>query len=244
VLNGDFPQLGELAQQTESRVLLVGRKSHCDVVASDVRSQLGELSFLVDGVRFRVPVWGRHHLHSALAAYAVGRIMNLSPDEIAAGLSRFRPPPGRCEVVRQQDLSLIDDTSDSRVASMGAALELLRDFDQAKRRIVVCGDLVGRENPFDLHRRVGQAVVQTCGADWLIACGVCGGHLIDGARQAGMTPGRTIRCRRRQEVGTTIQALVRPGDVVLVKGSRNMSMERVVDSLLQTLPAHTTGIAA
>ncbi len=109
VLNGDVPRLGDLARETESRVVLVGRKPHCDVFASDVCSQSGELSFVVDGARFRVPVEGRHHLHSALAAYTVGRIMNLSPDEIAEGLSRFRPSAGRCETVRRAETSVIGD---------------------------------------------------------------------------------------------------------------------------------------
>lgn len=244
VLNGDVPRLNELAKETKSRVLLVGRGSHCDVIASDVRSQSGELSFVVDGTRFRVNVWGRHHLHSALSAYAVGRIMNLSPDEIAAGLSRFRPLPGRCEVVQRSDLSVIDDTCDCRASSMSAALELLRDFDRAKRRIVVCGDLAGGDDAFDQHRRIGQAIVQTCGADLLVASGECGRYLIGGARDSGMPPGRTVWCRRVEEVRTAVRAMVRPGDVVLVKGSRNVSMEYVVDSLLETTTTAATRMAA
>jgi UDP-N-acetylmuramoyl-tripeptide--D-alanyl-D-alanine ligase len=244
VLNGDVPRLGELAKEADSRVLLVGRGSHCDVVANDVRSQLGELSFVVDRTRFRVPVWGRHHLHSALAAYAVGRIMNLSPDEIALGLSRFRPLTGRCEIVRRSDISVINDTCDCRASSMPAALELLRDFGRAKRRIVVCGNLSGRANAFDLHRRVGQAIVQTCGADLLVACGPCGRQVIDGARDAGMAPRRMVWCRRGDDVGSTVQAMVQPGDAVLVKGSRNASMEHVVDSLLHTASATLARTAA
>jgi UDP-N-acetylmuramyl pentapeptide synthase len=68
--------------------------------------------------------------------------------------------------------------------------------------------------------------------------------LIDGARDAGMAPGRTVWCRRADEVGNAVQALVRPGDVVLVKGSRNTSMEYVVDSLIQMPSATMAGMAA
>jgi UDP-N-acetylmuramoyl-tripeptide--D-alanyl-D-alanine ligase len=94
VLNGDIPRMRGLASCLPGRVLLVGQSLHCDMVASDVCTQSGELSFVADGVPFRVPVWGRHRLHSALAALAVGRIMNLSPDEMAMALSQFRPPKG------------------------------------------------------------------------------------------------------------------------------------------------------
>lgn len=89
VVDGDSPQVCELASCLDKRVLLVGQGPHCDVCASHVRSRSGELSFMVEGVPIRVPVLGRRHLHSALAAFAVGRIMHMSPEEIAAAFSRF-----------------------------------------------------------------------------------------------------------------------------------------------------------
>lgn len=103
VLNGDIPRMPEVASYLGGRVLSVGQDSQCDVVACDVCSRPGELSFVTDGVPFRVPISGRHHLHSALAAFAVGRIMNLLPDEIAVALSRF--PPAECSrEVRMDDV--------------------------------------------------------------------------------------------------------------------------------------------
>jgi len=90
VLNGDIPRLDGIASRLKSRVVLIGRSSRCDVVADNVRNRLNELSFVSDGVPFRVPFQGRHYLHSALAAIAVGRIMDISTDDIAEALSRFR----------------------------------------------------------------------------------------------------------------------------------------------------------
>ncbi len=78
VLNGDEPRLGDWADRVKSQVLLVGRGSHCDLKATEVRSGQGELKFVVDGTQCTVPIWGRHALHAALAAFAVGRIMGLS----------------------------------------------------------------------------------------------------------------------------------------------------------------------
>ncbi len=96
VLNGDSPRMRDVASCLAPHVLLVGQNPHCDVVASHVRTHLGELSFVADGVPIRVPVSRRHHLHSALTAFAVGRIMNMSPDEIAVALSRSGSPP-KCD---------------------------------------------------------------------------------------------------------------------------------------------------
>ena len=101
----------------------------------------GELSFKADGWRFEVPVWGRHHLTSALAAVAVGRIFGLQHREIAAGLAAFQPPPQRCEISHVGQTTIINDTYNASPTAMRAALELLRDFEAPGRRIVVCGDM-------------------------------------------------------------------------------------------------------
>jgi UDP-N-acetylmuramoyl-tripeptide--D-alanyl-D-alanine ligase len=96
VLNGDDPNLVQLVGQTDAQVILVGRSSHCDVIAEDVRFESGRLSFRVEGTPISVPRWGRHHLHAVLSAGAVGRRMNLTWGEIAEALSGCEPLPARC----------------------------------------------------------------------------------------------------------------------------------------------------
>ncbi len=91
VLNGDKPELCRLAESTAARVLLVGRGSHCDVVASEINRHDDELVFAVDGMQLCIPVHGRHALHVALAACAVGRVMQLSMAEVREGLESFSP---------------------------------------------------------------------------------------------------------------------------------------------------------
>jgi len=106
VLNGDIPWMHELACCLAGRVLLIGETPQCDVVARDVRIRSGELSFVADGVPVRVPGQERHDVQSALAAFAVGRIMNISPNEIAKALSEFRQQP-ECGGEKQMD-SVVD----------------------------------------------------------------------------------------------------------------------------------------
>jgi UDP-N-acetylmuramoyl-tripeptide--D-alanyl-D-alanine ligase len=136
VLSGDDPWLRRIAAGTRAQITWVGRSLDCDLVATQVESHHGRLNFCVDGHPYEVPVWGRHHLTSALAAVAVGRKFGLSRHDIARGLAEFQPPPMRCEVVRAGDVVVINDTYNASPMAMRAALELLRDFDAPGRRIV------------------------------------------------------------------------------------------------------------
>ena len=123
VLPGDDPRLRPLANRTQAKILWVGRSMDNDLVATNVRSGQGTLSFHVDGVDIAVGVWGRHNLTGALAAVAVGRIFGIDDARIADGLARFRPPPMRCQIHNVGDATLIDDTYNASPAAMTAALE-------------------------------------------------------------------------------------------------------------------------
>ena len=232
VLNGDEPQLCEWADRAKSEVILVGRGSHCDLTATDVRSSRGELSFAVGGAEFHVRIWGRHGLHSALAAYAVGRIMGLPAQEAAARLREFQPLPRRCQIVCRNRMIVIDDTYDGRYSSWRAALEVLRELETPGRRIVVCGDLTEAGHGFRSHAELGRAIVVQCGADWLIATGPQGRRVVDAARAAGMPGGRAVWRPHGTEAASCLQQLAQPGDAVLVKGGSDAHLGQVINSLL------------
>jgi UDP-N-acetylmuramoyl-tripeptide--D-alanyl-D-alanine ligase len=231
VLNGDHPTLRELVDRTAAEVILVGRGSHCDLVASHVDCRCGELAFTVAGTRFRLPVWGRHHLHAALAAVAVGQKLGLPWEALAESLATYREPAGRCQVRREQNITVIDDTYDARVEALWAALELLSEMREPGRRIVVCGEVAGDGDETQCQRQIGHALVSRGGADYLVSCGRYSECLVQAVREAGMPARQTIRCRHPEDVAGTVQALVAAGDVVLVKGRPNGTLEQVVDSL-------------
>jgi UDP-N-acetylmuramoyl-tripeptide--D-alanyl-D-alanine ligase len=203
------------------------------VTAVEVQSRAGELSFVIEGTKFRVPIWGRHPLHAALAACGVGQIAGLELTEIAEQLRRFQPPARRGEVVRLDGITVIDDTYDCRAISMPAALEILRELDELGRRIVVCGELAETEDAFRLHRDMGQAIVTACGADWLVACGRYGRLMVDAAREAGMPNRRAVWCQRPEDAEQLLNGLIQSGDVVLVRGGRGMAMDQVVSRLVR-----------
>lgn len=237
---GDDPWLRRMARKSRAPITWVGRTGQCNVMAADVQSGNGELRFRVDDVPFHVPVWGRHHLTSALVAVAVGRLLNLELPEIAAALEQFVPLPMRCEVIETRGATIINDTYNASPTAMRAALELLRDFDAPGRRIIVCGDMaeLGEES-IRLHRQLGSQIVSICGADLLIACGEHARDVVSGARAAGMPTTRAIPCRTPEETLPFLGQVILPGDVVLVKGSRVMAMERLVEAM-QRYPQRRT----
>ena len=193
VLNGDDRQLRRIAERSRAVIEWCGRSGDCDVMATDVRSADGHLQFVVDQQPFSMPVWGRHHLTSALAAIAVGRAFGLSVAEISQALSDFEPPPMRCEVSSFGAARVINDAYNSNPLAMRAALEVLREDPSMGQRIVVCGDMrdLGTEAP-RLHRQTGDEVVTVCGADLLVACGEHADDMVAGAIAAGMPSKRTI----------------------------------------------------
>jgi UDP-N-acetylmuramoyl-tripeptide--D-alanyl-D-alanine ligase len=232
ILSGDDERLRRAADHWHRNMLWVGRSLDCDLVATDVHCQNGRLTFKADDQSFDIPVWGRHHLTSALAAIAVGKIFGLPTAEIREGLAEFEPAPQRCEITHVGDTTIINDTYNASPTAMRAALELLRDFESPGRRIVVCGDMreLG-EQSHEFHRRLGDEVVTLCGADLLVACGQHAQEVAAGARQAGMSASRVMACRSPEETIPLLNQTLAPGDVVLIKGSRALAMERLVSAL-------------
>ncbi|HEY2147227.1 MAG TPA: UDP-N-acetylmuramoyl-tripeptide--D-alanyl-D-alanine ligase, partial [Pirellulales bacterium] len=232
VLNGDDPLLRRAAGHCCARIIWIGRGPDVECQAAQVQCRGGRLRFGVAGQAFDVPVWGRHHLTAALAAIAVGRLFDFDDAEISAALARFEPVSQRCEVSQSAGTTILNDTYNSSPTAMRAALELLREIDAPGRRIVVAGDMgdLGRAAP-EWHRRLGEDVVNLCGADLLIACGQHASETTCGAAAAGMARNRAVACEKWQQALAHVADEIQTGDVVLVKGARVMGLERLVESL-------------
>ncbi len=231
---GDDPWLRHLARKSRVPVTLVGVHSDCDLAAREVSFHAGRLRFSVREGRFDIPVWGRHHLTSALAAIAVARLMGVSLNETAEALAEFEPLPMRCEVFQRRGATIINDSYSANPTAMRAAFELLGTFDTHGKRIALLGEMaeLGDEAAL-LHREVGRDAVVLGRADLVIACGEFACEMIAGACEAGLHPSRTVARDNLRECEPFVgQALV-PGDVLLVKGSRAAEMERILDEIAE-----------
>jgi UDP-N-acetylmuramoyl-tripeptide--D-alanyl-D-alanine ligase len=199
--------------------------------AINVEFQPGRLQFVVDRRKYDLPVPARHYLTAALCALAVAREIGLETSAIAEGFRRFVGPTGRCMVEQAGDCTIIDDTYNANPLSMQAACLCLQDWPGLGQKLLIVGDMLelGAETRKS-HQELGACVAAT-GIDRLLAFGDNAGNVSWGALHAGMRPHVIAECREMEALLTVLDCWLEPGDVVLVKGSRGMRMERVVQWL-------------
>ena len=231
VLNGDTEFVRDMACFARCNVILVGTGDSCDLRAEHVRSENGQMRFVVQGQEYAVQAPGTHLITSALATVAVAREFGMTNEEIATGLWEFLPVPGRCRAVPVGDWTLIDDTYNASPASMSAACDVLHHWQGASRRILIAGDMLelGADSR-TYHEALGREVAAS-GIDGLISIGQYSSDVLQAARQAGMAGGCLAQCTEGEIADLLLDCWLEPGAVVLVKGSRAMRMETIVEQI-------------
>ncbi|MFO1094396.1 MAG: UDP-N-acetylmuramoyl-tripeptide--D-alanyl-D-alanine ligase [Planctomycetaceae bacterium] len=231
VINGDDERVRALADRATCRVLRAGTRTNNEVVGRGIEIGSGVLRFQVDRSKFVVHAAGRHFLTSALLSVGVARELGMHDSEIAAGLQTFRPVAGRCQVLTLGPWTVIDDSYNANPASMRAACELLRDWQEANQRVLIAGDMLelGPQSA-EFHAGVGLEAVR-CGVTRIVALGAQAAQLAGSAKNAGMDAGCLGACRDMDTLNLLLDCWLEPGDVILVKGSRGMHMEQVVEQL-------------
>jgi UDP-N-acetylmuramoyl-tripeptide--D-alanyl-D-alanine ligase len=188
-----------------------------------------------------IPTLGRMSVHNALAAAAVGRAAGLALPQIAAGLAPGWSAPHRAQVIRAGGVAIVDDSYNASPRSVTAALELLAGLPG--RRGAVLGEMLELGDASeDGHRTVGEAAART--VDWLVVVGRDAAPIAEGALDAGMDPARITTAADVDAVVATLPPRLRIGDVVLVKASRGIGLDRVVDGLREELERGSSGRVA
>ncbi|ALA57054.1 UDP-N-acetylmuramoyl-tripeptide--D-alanyl-D-alanine ligase [Nitrospira moscoviensis] len=237
VLNRDDPYYDYLASRARCRVISFGFSSRADVRATDVKSDARDgtvFRLLLPGkvrhIIVHIRVQGAHNVTNALAAAAVGSVLGLPGAVIAQGLARFRPAAMRSQIVVSQGVKIINDCYNANPASMKAAVQLLAQTEGAGRKIAVLGDMLELgPGAATMHEEVGGFAARQ-GIDRIVACGPLARSLAEGARRAGMDKDRIVEVPDAAGAAA-VKDLIKPGDVVLVKGSRGMKLEQVVQAL-------------
>lgn len=239
VLNADDPRVLGMATDTAARVLTFGTMSSADVhLASAVAEDTETIGFTLehDGERaaVRLALVGRHNVINALAAAATGVALGLPLADIAQGLGAARAIKGRCVWREARGVRILDDTYNANPVSVRAALETAVVRRGRGRLVVVLGDMLELGTLADeAHHEVGR-LVATVGADELVGVGPRAQLAVEAARAAGLGEARHL-LTFEDTVAHLLKRLA-PGDTVLVKGSRGMRLERVVDALLARIP--------
>ncbi len=238
ILNADDPCVLAMRDLARSRVLTFSARQPADVRSvGPVEEASGGLRFTLEIAGARRPIGigfaGHHNVINALAAAAVGWAVGLDLDGIACGLEAARPVKGRCVWRRAGLLRVLDDTYNANPASVAAALETLSTAKDARRRVVVLGDMLELgEIAEHAHREAGRAVAAS-GAAEFIAMGQHARVAVEAARAAGLL--ESHHTTTFEDTVVLLLKRVAPGDALLVKGSRGMRMERVVDALIARL---------
>ncbi|MFL5679203.1 MAG: glutamate ligase domain-containing protein, partial [Chloroflexota bacterium] len=175
---------------------------------------------------------GRLSVHNALAGAAVGLAAGMSLDDVAAALAAGWSAPHRGQLVRLGDVIVVDDSYNASPGSVVAALELLGGLPG--RRIAVLGEMLELGDAHESgHRSVGEAAAGV--AELLVVIGRGAEGIADGARAAGLDSGRVIEAPDRDAALDALRPRLRAGDVVLVKASRGVGLDVLVDRLAEEL---------
>jgi UDP-N-acetylmuramoyl-tripeptide--D-alanyl-D-alanine ligase len=238
ILNADDPRVSAMAAHAAAPVLTFGRGAEAGVRAvGSVQDAPGQTTFTLaigtDQRRVRLAFSGHHNVTNALAAAAVGHALGFGIGEIADAIETARPARGRCVWREAGSIRILDDTYNANPASVAAALETVLAAGGAGRAVIALGDMLELgADEVEAHREIGRAVARA-GAAELVGCGPLAGAAVAAAREAGLEA--VHHTLTYEETVAHLLKRLAPGDRLLVKGSRAMRMERVVDALVARL---------
>ncbi|HEX9270356.1 MAG TPA: UDP-N-acetylmuramoyl-tripeptide--D-alanyl-D-alanine ligase [Candidatus Limnocylindria bacterium] len=233
LLNADDPRVRGLAGRTRAHVVLFGEAEDADIRATDVRATgLDGLVFTVSAggrqATARLPLPGRHLLPAGLSAIGAALALGVPLDEAAIALETLERPAHRMSVRPAGDITVIDDSYNASPAAVHAALAVLREAPG--RRVAVLGDMLELGTlSAAAHDEVGVDAARS--ADVLVAVGDLAATIASSAERAGLR--QVHRASDAAEALVHCRQLLRPGDTVLVKGSRALALDRLADALVR-----------
>lgn len=245
VLDCDDDIVRQMGENIRAKVLTYGFDERADVRATNYEvkttnlDEEGIFGFVTFKLNYRgsaVPaklfnVFGEHQTYSALAAAAVGIIFNLNLIEISEGLRTYKSLPGRMKLIKGiKNTLIIDDTYNAAPLSTLAALETLEKLE-GKRKIAVLGDMleIGKYAP-EVHEQIGRKTAEV--ANLLFTVGERAKFIAEGARAKGTEKDKIFEFCTSDEAGKLLQDKLEEGDIILIKGSRAMKMEKIVKEIM------------
>ena len=235
ILNFDDETVREIDDVTNLKTLTFGFGERADFKASDVKLNMGT-NFKVNYKGNIVPVWleklfGKEQIYAALSAVAVGTIFDLNLVEISQSLKNYFSLPGKMRLIEGQKKSFIlDDSESATVFSMVEAIETLGKPEWAKRKIAVLGDVLGiGKYTIEAHEAIGERVTKNC--DLLFTVGERAKFIAQGATQKGMPIEKIFQFDTIDEGKLKLQEEIKEGDLILVDGSKEMEMEKIVEEI-------------
>ena len=238
VLNVDDPRVARFGQFAPGRVLTYGAAADADFRAENIedRGMAGtEFDFLGSErrVRLALPLAGRHNISNALAALAAASVWGVGAAEAMEVFPTLQATGMRGRLLRYDaGFSVINDCYNSNPVALAAMVELLVHTAAPGRHLLAAGEMLELgPGSAELHREAGRAAATTGKLGWIIGVRGNAESLVHGAMDAGLPADRTKFFATSAEAAGFITDLVTDGDLLLVKGSRGVKMERIVEAL-------------
>ncbi len=244
VLNADDKSIIGMKTKTKNRIVTYGFNEDADIIASGDKIFYNEIG-KPQGVIFRVDeggtslpviiegVFGRNHIYATLAsiAFAYGEKLNIL--EAINALKNYDVPPGIMRILKGiNDSLIIDDTYNSSPFACESGLNTFGEINNNGRKIAVLGDMLelGRHTK-EAHENIGKLAKEK--ADLLIVVGPRAKAIATGAKEAGMEEKNIFEFSNSKEAGEFLKTIVQKDDLLFIKGSQGMRMERVVEAVLE-----------
>jgi UDP-N-acetylmuramoyl-tripeptide--D-alanyl-D-alanine ligase len=233
VFNADDRYFETLRKKWNGRVVSFGIGSRATVSASDIRQDKDFTDFtLTTGgskIKVRLRTVGRHNVYNALAAAAAAIATGMSLDAVKSGLDDFAPVAMRSELKLIHGRTVLADYYNANPGSVQAALEMLISLRTGLQSIAVLGDMLELGNATDeAHKEIGRTAARL-GVNVLITLGALSKYMLEGAAEAGMPKSRLFAAGSHAEAAELLRKHSKNGDTVLIKGSRGMKMEKILE---------------
>lgn len=231
ILNADDPHVFAMGAHASCRVVTVGQTPKATLRYSIAAASNTHVSIRMSSTEYSTPICGIHHSSLIAAAVAVGLEIGMSSSTIQDGLNNFRPATGRMDPKRIRGIEVIDDTYNASPASVQAAVQLLQNWQTPGRRLIVLGDMLDLGvHAAAQHVAAGELMAHSR-INHVVAYGQYATDVADGFTAAGGGLNRVSVFETESTLLSVLDCLVDAGDVLLVKGSRGMATERIIDSL-------------
>jgi len=237
ILNADDRRVMRLAERFSINVLLFGFSRKAHISARSVKEKNQGIDFMLSLPNETVPIHlrtpGRFMVSNALSAAAAGYRLGLSVEDIKTGLESFQSVQGRMNVLRTaRGIQIIDDTYNANPDSMKVAMDTLRFLKGNKRGVFVAGDMLELgEIAESMHRMIGTLFAKSDTAKLCIT-GDFAEIVAAGAKSEGLDASH-ILIGSKKDIVEDLTRFLEPGDWVMVKGSRGMAMEKIVEKLMK-----------
>jgi UDP-N-acetylmuramoyl-tripeptide--D-alanyl-D-alanine ligase len=231
IINVDNEYVVNISRNFQWKKVTYGIDHDAEFRGTNIRERgLFGTRFTVQGHTFDLALPGRHNLENLLAAIATARTVGISWQGIERGIAELKPASHRGVVVPWKGATLYDDTYNSNPYALASALTLLQQAEVKGRRIAVIGDMLELgDQELQFHYKSGRDIPNRI--DIVIGVGKRAESLLEGARAAGFSDERLYHFQNAENAAGFLERFIRPGDLVLIKASRGIGLDRIIEKL-------------